>query len=115
MKSGSAISGIVTNSRTARAPVAFSGVLAVLTLILLCIGNHSLPLIDRDEPRFAEASREMLQNGDWILPRFNNQPRYDKPPLIYWMQAASYRALGQNTFAARLPSAACRGEHTRTG
>lgn len=106
MKSGSAIFRIVTIWRNACAPVPVSWGLAVLTLILLCAGNHSLPLIDRDEPRFAEASREMLQNGDWILPRFNNLPRYDKPPLIYWMQASSYRALGESTFAARLPSAA---------
>jgi 4-amino-4-deoxy-L-arabinose transferase-like glycosyltransferase len=107
MKSGSAIFGIVTNSRSARTPFAVSCALAALTLILLCLGNHSLPLIDRDEPRFAEASREMLQSGDWILPRFNNLPRYDKPPLIYWMQAGCYRALGQTPFAARLPSAGC--------
>ena len=79
---------------------------AVVTL-LLCLGNQTLPLIDRDEPRFAEASREMLQNGDWIVPRFNNAPRYDKPPLIYWMHVGCYRLLGDNAFAARLPAALC--------
>jgi 4-amino-4-deoxy-L-arabinose transferase-like glycosyltransferase len=75
--------------------------------LLLCLGNQTLPLIDRDEPRFAEASREMLQNGDWIVPRFNNAPRYDKPPLIYWMHQGCYRLLGDNAFAARLPAALC--------
>ena len=79
---------------------------AVVTL-LLCLGNQTLPLIDRDEPRFAEASREMVQNGDWVVPRFNNAPRYDKPPLIYWMHAGCYRLLGDNPFAARLPAALC--------
>jgi len=79
---------------------------AVVTL-LLCLGNQTLPLIDRDEPRFAEASREMVQNGDWVVPRFNNAPRYDKPPLIYWMHAGCYRLLGDNAFAARLPAALC--------
>jgi len=68
-------------------------------------GTWSLPLIDRDEPRFAEASREMIERGDYIVPRFNNQLRLDKPPLAYWAQTASYRVFGQNDFAARFPSA----------
>jgi 4-amino-4-deoxy-L-arabinose transferase-like glycosyltransferase len=65
-----------------------------------------LPLIDRDEPRFAEASREMLQSGNFIVPTFNHAPRYAKPPLIYWCQAAAYTLFGENAFAARLPSLA---------
>src|SRR5437667_9889423 len=69
------------------------------------VGTWSLPLIDRDEPRFAEASREMIERGDYIVPRFNNQLRLDKPPLAYWAQTASYRVFGQNDFAARFPSA----------
>ena len=64
-----------------------------------------MPLIDRDEPRFAEASREMLQRGDYIVPYFNNHYRFDKPPFTYWCQVASYRVFGDNDFAARLPSA----------
>ncbi len=68
------------------------------------VGSWSLPLIDRDEPRFAEASREMLERGDWVVPYFNNEYRFDKPPLIYWLQASSYRVLGESDFAARLPS-----------
>jgi 4-amino-4-deoxy-L-arabinose transferase-like glycosyltransferase len=62
-------------------------------------------LIDRDEPRFAEASREMIQRGDYVVPYFNDQPRLDKPPLAYWAQVASYRVFGENDFAARFPSA----------
>src|SRR5438477_7064561 len=69
------------------------------------IGTWSVPLIDRDEPRFAEASREMIERGDYVVPRFNNQLRLDKPPLAYWAQVASYRILGENDFAARFPSA----------
>jgi 4-amino-4-deoxy-L-arabinose transferase-like glycosyltransferase len=64
-----------------------------------------LPLIDRDEPRFAEASREMIQRADYVVPRFNNQLRLDKPPLAYWAQVASYRIFGENDFGARFPSA----------
>jgi 4-amino-4-deoxy-L-arabinose transferase-like glycosyltransferase len=69
------------------------------------LGTWSLPLIDRDEPRFAEASREMIERGNYIVPYFNNQLRLDKPPLTYWAQVASYHIFGQNDFAARFPSA----------
>ena len=67
-------------------------------------GTWSLPLIDRDEPRFAEASREMIERADYIVPYFNNHLRLDKPPLAYWAQIASYRIFGENDFAARFPS-----------
>src|SRR6187397_1087931 len=73
-------------------------------LLFHLAGTWSLPLIDRDEPRFAEASREMLQRGDYVVPFFNNQYRFDKPPLTYWCQTLSYRAFGENDFAARFPS-----------
>jgi 4-amino-4-deoxy-L-arabinose transferase-like glycosyltransferase len=67
-------------------------------------GTWSLPLIDRDEPRFAEASREMIERGDYVVPYFNNHFRFDKPPLTYWAQVASYKIFGENDFAARFPS-----------
>jgi 4-amino-4-deoxy-L-arabinose transferase-like glycosyltransferase len=67
-------------------------------------GTWILPLIDRDEPRFAEASREMIERDDYVVPYFNNHLRLDKPPLTYWAQVASYRIFGENDFAARFPS-----------
>jgi 4-amino-4-deoxy-L-arabinose transferase-like glycosyltransferase len=74
-------------------------------LILESLGNNTLPLIDRDEPRFAEASREMRQSGDFIIPRVNGEYRFDKPPLIYWCQVASSMVFGESDFSARFPSA----------
>jgi 4-amino-4-deoxy-L-arabinose transferase-like glycosyltransferase len=74
-------------------------------LVLLLSGTWIAPLMDRDEPRFAEAAREMRQRQDWIIPWFNGQYRFDKPPLIYWCQAACYQVLGESAWAARLPSA----------
>jgi 4-amino-4-deoxy-L-arabinose transferase-like glycosyltransferase len=68
------------------------------------IGTWNVPLIDRDEPRFAEASREMIERGDYVVPYFNNHFRFDKPPLAYWTQAASFKIFGENDFAARFPS-----------
>ncbi len=75
------------------------------SLLFHLAGSWSLPLIDRDEPRFAEASREMLERSDFVVPYFNNRYRFDKPPLTYWAQAASYQVFGENEFAARFPSA----------
>lgn len=76
----------------------------LLSLVLLLAGNWILPLTDRDETRFAEASREMLQRGDYVVPWFNGHWRFDKPILIYWCQSTCYRLFGDNSFAARLPS-----------
>jgi 4-amino-4-deoxy-L-arabinose transferase-like glycosyltransferase len=74
------------------------------TALLYSLGNWTLPLIDRDEPRFAEASREMRQSGDFLVPRLNGRSRFDKPPLVYWCQVLAYDILGENDFAARMPS-----------
>lgn len=78
-------------------------------VILLCgalylLGNARVQLWDRDEPRYAQASRQMLQSGDWVVPQLLDQPRINKPPLVYWCQAACMAVLGDNAFAARLPS-----------
>ena len=78
--------------------------LVALTLLLALPQAALVPLLDRDEPRFAEAAREMLQSGNFIVPTFDFAPRYAKPPLIYWCMAASFEVFGQNAFAARLPS-----------
>src|SRR5260221_8117 len=74
-------------------------------LILESLGNNTLPLIDRDEPRFAEASREIRQSGDFIIPRVNGAYRFDKQPLIYCCQVASSMVFGEKDFAVRFPSA----------
>jgi 4-amino-4-deoxy-L-arabinose transferase-like glycosyltransferase len=90
-----------------QARLAVRPVLAIvlLGLVLNLSGTWIAPLIDRDEPRFAEASREMIERNDWVVPWFDGMPRYDKPPLIYWAQMVCYHCLGAGPFAARLPSA----------
>jgi 4-amino-4-deoxy-L-arabinose transferase-like glycosyltransferase len=80
------------------------GLLFIGCVLFHVLGTWSLPLIDRDEPRFAEASREMIERGDYVVPYFNNQYRFDKPPLAYWAQVASYKIFGENDLTARLPS-----------
>lgn len=63
-------------------------------LALLCLGLYlpglvNLPVTDRDEARFAQATRQMLESRDFIDIRFQNQARDKKPAGIYWLQAAS--------------------------
>ena len=65
----------------------------------------AVPLYDLDEGAFTEATREMLASGNFITPHRDGEPRYDKPVLIYWLQAASVSVLGLNELALRLPSA----------
>jgi 4-amino-4-deoxy-L-arabinose transferase-like glycosyltransferase len=82
-----------------------SALLLFALVVLAAVPQAALlPLLDRDEPRFAEASREMLQSHNFVVPTFNYAPRYAKPPLIYWCQAACLDIFGENAFAARLPS-----------
>jgi 4-amino-4-deoxy-L-arabinose transferase-like glycosyltransferase len=71
-------------------------------LLLPWIGR--VPLLDADEPRFAECARQMLVTGDWVYPQFNGRPRHAKPPLFNWLQASAYACLGVSEFTARLPS-----------
>ena len=82
--------------------------LLVGAVVAYLAGNNLFPLIDRDEPRFAQASKQMLESGDWTTPRFLDRLRLNKPVLIYWLQASSMRVFGSDgmygTFSARVPS-----------
>lgn len=71
---------------------------------MLLPGLSSLPLIDRDEPRFARATVEMVERGDWVIPWFNGEYRFDKPPLTYWWMRIHYALFGIHEFSARLHS-----------
>lgn len=82
-------------------------------LLLLCLGLYlpgisSLPVMDRDEARFAQATRQMLESGDFLNIRFQDEARNRKPAGIYWLQAASVAALstaeGSAIWPYRLPS-----------
>src|SRR3972149_3311945 len=64
-----------------------------------------LLLFDVDEAVFSEATREMVETGNYITPTYNYEPRYDKPILFYWLQAIAYKLFCASEFSARLPSA----------
>ncbi|GLI52815.1 ArnT family glycosyltransferase [Thermodesulfovibrio yellowstonii] len=78
-------------------------ILIALFIALFRLG--SVTLFDVDEAVFAEATKEMLQSGNWITPTYNDEPRYDKPILFYWLMSLSYKIFGINEFSARFPSA----------
>ena len=62
---------------------------ALLTLIAGLPGLLLLPPLDRDESRFAQATSQMLESGDYVDIRYQDEPRWKKPVGIYWMQAAA--------------------------
>lgn len=73
-------------------------------MLSLVPGLAHLPLLDRDEPRFAQATYEMMERGDWIIPTFNDDYRFDKPPLTYWWMSLHYTMLGKREAGARFHS-----------
>lgn len=73
---------------------------------LYFLGHNLYGLFDVDEAIFSQATHEMIENKDYIKPTYNAEPRYHKPPLIYWAQAASMRFYDAfQPAATRLPSA----------
>jgi 4-amino-4-deoxy-L-arabinose transferase-like glycosyltransferase len=63
-------------------------VLLVVALIAFLPGFFSIPPIDRDEARFAQATKQMVESGDYVDIRFQDEVRYKKPVGVYWVQAA---------------------------
>ena len=81
-----------------------AAILIVDAVVLLPLLG-SLPLWNIDEGRLAEISREMVETGDWIVPRIGGEPYFSYPPLSNWLMAGSGLLFGFNAWAMRLPSA----------
>ncbi|OUJ06473.1 glycosyltransferase family 39 protein [Acetobacter malorum] len=82
--------------------------LGLLAFFLFLPGRASTPPFDRDEPRYMEATAQMLESGNFVDVRFQDKPRYLQPAGIYWLEAASVAATGtlksRAVWAYRLPS-----------
>ncbi|MDJ0582737.1 glycosyltransferase family 39 protein [Crocosphaera sp.] len=84
----------------------FSGLwLFFISFIAFFINLGSIGLMDKTEPMFVEAARQMVINGDWVTPYWNGETRFDKPPLTYWLVGLSFKLFGLNEWGARIPSA----------
>ena len=95
----------MTNSAELNRDVAAILIIVLCCLLLFFYKLGDRPLWEYDEAMHAQVAKEMLQRGDWCTPVFNGENFYDKPVLHFWLVIGSYRALGVNELAARLPSA----------
>jgi 4-amino-4-deoxy-L-arabinose transferase-like glycosyltransferase len=81
---------------------------ALIALVAGLPGMIFTPVIDRDEPRFAQSAAQMLESGDFVNITFQDAPRTQKPVLIYWLQAASVAVTSSDDaraiWAYRIPS-----------
>jgi len=96
--------------RESSSSLPFSRSVAVWILLglalLIYVGNAARPaLLDDADAGHAVASQEMLQSGDWVVLHINGIRWLEKPPLHYWLVAASYALFGENAFTTRLPLA----------
>lgn len=80
-------------------------VVIALCGVLFFLGNGAHGLWDEDEPRYAQATREMLETRDFVTPRFNTELRAHKPILIYWLMCVPMSMMGTGEFAARTVAA----------
>jgi len=80
-------------------------ILAVLFAALFACLLGSAPLVNPDEGRYAEVPREMIASGDWVTPRLDGVPYFEKPPFMYWAVAACERLLGPSEWSVRLAPA----------
>ena len=78
--------------------------LILCALVLFLPGFFNIPPIDRDEARFAQATKQMVETGDFVDIRFQDEVRYKKPVGVYWLQAAAV----ETAFAMGLPRAPVR-------
>lgn len=83
----------------------YIGILLVLSYIFLFAGLGSYSLKEPDEGRYAEIPREMVESGDYTVPRLNDIRYFEKPPLLYWAVALSYKAFGISEWSFRFPNA----------
>ncbi|MCK9919486.1 glycosyltransferase family 39 protein [Microbacteriaceae bacterium K1510] len=69
-----------------------AALLLAFSLLAFIPGFFQIPAVDRDEARFAQATKQMLESGDYVDIRFQDEVRYKKPVGIYWLQAAAVKA-----------------------
>src|SRR5664279_5643696 len=69
-----------------------AALLVVFALLAFLPGFFQIPPVDRDEARFAQATKQMVERGEYVDIRFQDEVRYKKPVGIYWLQAVAVKA-----------------------
>jgi 4-amino-4-deoxy-L-arabinose transferase-like glycosyltransferase len=87
--SGNGLVAVVDYAVSSHARAA--AVLLLVALFTFLPGFFRIPTVDRDEARFAQATKQMIETGDYIDIRFQNEVRYKKPVGIYWLQAGAVK------------------------
>ncbi len=73
----------------------------VVIVVVYFYGVNRLPLLNRTDSRYAEISREMVVNGNYLIPKLMGNPHLHKPPLSYWFMAIGMKVFGINEFGVR--------------
>jgi len=73
-------------------------------IVFFLLGNWIMSITSVDEGRNLDAALKMLETGNYIVPYYNCQERFEKPPMLYYVTAMSFKVFGVNEFSARLPS-----------
>jgi 4-amino-4-deoxy-L-arabinose transferase-like glycosyltransferase len=81
--------------------------LFIIVIAFYLYGLGQLPLLGPDEPRYAQVAREMFLNRDLITPTLGGHTWFEKPALLYWLIAASFKVFGVSEWSARLGPAIC--------
>lgn len=97
------MSGLATIAQSRRARLLSLVVVVGMASVFPFLGSPSL--WDFDEAFYAEISRNMAETRDWVVPVFNGNASFDKPPLLYWLTAAWYSVFGPSELGVRVFSA----------
>ncbi len=93
------------DDRTRVRPLSLLFVLLLPAILLY--PTRSFMLLEPDEGRYAQIPKEMVEGGSWVVPTLQGEPYLDKPPLMYWLVAISFKLFGVSEASARLVPALC--------
>lgn len=89
-----------------RADLLFDGLVLLIAAVSLFWRLGAAPIRDTDEALYAAIALTMAHGGSWIIPHLDGVPYIEKPPLLYWLMALSFKVFGVGTWQARLPDSA---------
>ncbi len=87
------------------AALLLDGVVLLIAAVCLFWGLNAAPIRDTNEALYADIALAMAHGGSWIIPHLNGVPYIEKPPLLYWLMALSFKVFGTGALQARLPDA----------